>query len=216
MCVGNFHLSCLHGSCDCNHQSPETESISSLGENNDSNDNSQNVGIETPDSSDTSRGFRISSRHSLRESDLREGRNSGTGTRGRESNLKDQQSTGRKRAAKLYPLNREQDCDWKGRANCGGGSSPILGCITGRQQARHHGPDKTVSNNNEGNVHRICHYCHNRWHAANDPSYDWNNPCVTPHSPIAMEFGSDEYVSAMLDEMRYLGENLGKLVKVND
>jgi len=89
----------------------------------------------------------------------------------RDSSLKDQQSTGRKRAAKLYPLDKESPCEWQGLRFAGGGYVPIVGCITGRQQARHHGPDKNTLNNEGGNVHRICHVCHNRWHAANDSEY---------------------------------------------
>lgn len=92
----------------------------------------------------------------------------------RDASLKDQQSTGRKRAARLYPLNREQPCEWRGKVRMGGGDRPILGCLNGYQQARHHGPDKNTLNNEAGNVHRICHECHNRWHAANDPDYDPN------------------------------------------
>lgn len=106
--------------------------------------------------------------------------------------LKDQQSTGRKRAAREYPLlsltgqsiESSRDfphddrayCEWRFGIKCGGGDSPIQGCVDGRQYARHHGPDKNTLNNDEGNVHRICHTCHNRWHAANDPDYDPNKP----------------------------------------
>lgn len=94
----------------------------------------------------------------------------------RDDALVDQQSTGRKRAARLYPLNRSAVCEWQGKKNMGGGPKPIEGCADGKQQARHHGPDKNTLNNEEGNVHRICHTCHNRWHAANDPNYDPNQP----------------------------------------
>lgn len=88
--------------------------------------------------------------------------------------VKDQQSTGRKRAAKLYPLDREAPCEWLGKTGMGGGAKPINGCAVAdncTQQARHHGPDKNTLNNEPGNVHRIGHLCHNRWHAANDPTY---------------------------------------------
>lgn len=90
-----------------------------------------------------------------------------------DSALRDQQSTGRKRAAKAYPLNPDAPCEWKMRKNCGGGDSPIVGCVNGTQQARHHGPDKNTLNNEKGNVHRICHTCHNRWHTLNDENYVW-------------------------------------------
>lgn len=90
----------------------------------------------------------------------------------RDSTLKDQQSTGRKRAAVLYPIDKELPCEWQGLRFAGGGHFPIIGCINGRQRARHHGPDKNTLNNETGNVHRICNYCHNRWHARNDDGYE--------------------------------------------
>lgn len=121
----------------------------------------------------------------------------------RVATLTDQQSAGRKRAARMYPLDPAKPCDFRGSSNCGGGSNPITGCLSGKQEARHHGPDKNVSNNEAGNVHRICHYCHNRWHAANDPGYDWNATIYPGHDPRSMT--DSEREAAMLDEMRYLG-----------
>lgn len=94
----------------------------------------------------------------------------------RDSTLKDQQSTGRKRAAIAYPLDRDAPCEWKGLRFAGGGQFPIVGCTNGKQEARHHGPDKNTLNNEEGNVHRICVFCHNRWHTLNDSSYEPGNP----------------------------------------
>lgn len=97
----------------------------------------------------------------------------------RDAALRDQQSTGRKRAYRQYPLDRNADCEWAGSERAGGGQHPIPGCgirgntVVGKQQARHHGPDKNTLNNEEGNVHRICHSCHNAWHAVNDPDYVW-------------------------------------------
>lgn len=88
----------------------------------------------------------------------------------------DQQSTGRKRAAKLYPLDEKKACEWRDKPTAGGGANPIVPCTSGTQQARHHGPDKNTLNNEPGNVHRICHTCHVRWHAANDNDYDPNKP----------------------------------------
>lgn len=110
-------------------------------------------------------------------------RRPGSTTYKRDSNLKDQQSTGRKRAAVLYPLDKEAPCEWQGLRIAGGGSFPIIGCSNGTQQARHHGPDKNTLNNEEGNVHRICHRCHNRWHTKNDVGYVWGDP-GQPHDPI--------------------------------
>lgn len=92
-----------------------------------------------------------------------------------DSALRDQQSTGRKRAAKMFPLHETELCDWAMRKNVGGGNRPITGCLTNLQQARHHGPDKNTLNNEKGNVHRICHTCHNRWHTLNDDDYVWGD-----------------------------------------
>lgn len=118
-----------------------------------------------------------------------------------EAALKDQQSTGRKRAAEMYPLYRDLDCEWKGRKNCGGGK-PIVGCMEGKQQARHHGPDKNTLNNDVGNVHRICHSCHNNWHALNDPGYIFGR-VYEPNSPVeANEF------ELMMEQVRRAGVKL--------
>lgn len=111
-----------------------------------------------------------------------------------DSTLRDQQSTGRKRAAKMYPLDEEAECEWRMKRNCGGGDSPIVGCLDGLQQARHHGPEKNTLNNDPGNVHRICHTCHNRWHTLNDEKYVWSK-VQNPHSPIgatAVDIGMNE------------------------
>lgn len=128
----------------------------------------------------------------LPENDLEETKGNGTYVPGKpevdlttykfDQNLKDQQSTGRKRAAVAYPLYQEEACEWRGKKNVGGNKS-ITGCINGLQQARHHGPDKNTLNNDEGNVHRICHTCHNRWHTLNDEGYVWGQ-IFEPHSPI--------------------------------
>lgn len=122
-----------------------------------------------------------------------------------DSALKDQQSTGRKRAAVMYPLDPEMDCEWARQKNCGGGSSPITGCISGKQQARHHGPDKNTLNNEAGNVHRICHNCHNRWHAKNDDGYVWGT-VLDLHSPSSASF--DELV---ISERMWQGTVLKKV-----
>lgn len=106
------------------------------------------------------------------------------GTRGRSlkesSTVTDPQSTGRKRAALDFPLDKEALCEWAELKYAGGGLRPIVGCPgdieRNPQRHRHHGPDKNTLNNTEGNVHRICHYCHNRWHATNDPGYNSRKP----------------------------------------
>lgn len=87
-------------------------------------------------------------------------------------NISDPYSTGRKRAAKMYPIFETNPCEWRGKKNCGGGLFPITGCIDGKQVDRHHGPVKNTLRNEPGNVHRICKNCHNRWHALNDPEYN--------------------------------------------
>jgi hypothetical protein len=99
-----------------------------------------------------------------------------------DSTLRDQQSTGRKRAARWYPLDENKLCEWAHKKNCGGGRFPITGCLGNLQQARHHGPDKNTLNNEGGNVHRICHTCHNRWHILNDEGYVWGDVQI-PHEP---------------------------------
>lgn len=97
-------------------------------------------------------------------------------------NVKDRHSTGRKRAAQLYPIFKGKPCEWQGKKNCGGGT-PIIGCIAGLQTDRHHGPVKDTLRNEPGNVHRICSTCHNRWHAVNDPLYDEEIYDETVHAP---------------------------------
>ena len=88
-----------------------------------------------------------------------------------DSNLKTPNATGRMRAAQLYPLDRTQPCEWRGKENCGGGKHPIKGCVGGLQLNRHHGPDKSPLNNDPDNVSRICTQCHSDWHRANDKDY---------------------------------------------
>ncbi len=100
------------------------------------------------------------------------------------ANVKDRHSTGRKRAAQLYPIFSPDDpCEWRLKKNCGGGQKPITGCLNGKQEARHHGPVKDTLRNEPGNVHRICTLCHNRWHADNDPIYSEEENNKLPHSP---------------------------------
>lgn len=123
-----------------------------------------------------------------------------------DSVLRDQQSTGRKRAAKMYPLDENAPCEWSMKRNAGGGEFPIVGCMNGKQQARHHGPDKNTLNNEIGNVHRICHTCHNRWHTLNDPTYVWEG-LKEPHSPFE---ASIEEVA--LNEVFWDGRKIEKAV----
>jgi len=93
--------------------------------------------------------------------------------------LKDPESTGRKRAAKLYPLDKDAPCEWQGLdpwdvQEVSGSRLPFGPCEDGKQLNRHHGPDKNPLNNEKGNVHRICTRDHNLWHMLNDEDYDWS------------------------------------------
>jgi len=97
-------------------------------------------------------------------------------------------SAGRKEAARLWPVDTDALCEWQMQANCGGGFVPILGCLVGKQQHIHHGPDKTTTNNTRTNISRICTPCHNRWHAKNDPLYG-DEKCpegISPKEPRPM------------------------------
>lgn len=106
----------------------------------------------------------------------------------------------------MYPLDRDADCEWQGKKNNGGGKSPIVGCLEGKQQARHHGPDKNTLNNDYGNVHRICHQCHNRWHARNDDGYVWGS-VYDPHSPVVTD-----KETILLDELNWIGKKIKNVV----
>lgn len=184
-CLQGFYKSCLGGSCQGlnNTGSPpngsEPKEIKKGGDSSEDSSTDREGETEEDTRPSARRGSRTA--QGVQGSVPRRAR-----SHKRDDALKDQQSTGRKRAAVKYPLDREAPCEWQGLKNCGGGINPINGCIDGKQQARHHGPDKSVVNNDEGNVHRICHRCHNRWHAANNKSYDWNSTTVHAHQPQEM------------------------------
>lgn len=120
-------------------------------------------------------------------------------------------STGRKEAVKKYPIKPGMVCEWAWLQYAGGGVKPIIGCPGHPAEAVHHGPDKNTMCNIDGNVHRICAECHNRWHAANDEYYgerpttpdgkiDASVPFVPlgmaplPHDPITL--AKDEEIHA--------------------
>lgn len=88
----------------------------------------------------------------------------------------DLESTGRKRAAQLYPLKEGMICEWANLKYAGGGVVSVVGCNGNLATNRHHGPDKNTLNNEVGNVHRICASCHNRYHSANDSFYNGDRP----------------------------------------
>jgi hypothetical protein len=118
-------------------------------------------------------------------------------------------SSGRKKAARVAPIKAGDVCEWAWLKNAGGGIVPIIGCPGRPASDRHHGPDKnTLHNELSTNLHRICDWCHNQWHAKNDPHYgprptnpdgsvDASLPFlpdgeVLPHDPFTRE--SDEVV----------------------
>lgn len=99
----------------------------------------------------------------------------------------DTESTGRKRAAKLFPIEPGMPCEWAGLKLAGGGVQPIMGCIPEARKTAtdiHHGPNKSTLANLVGNVHRICSQCHNRWHSINDKYYAKERPVGMHYWPL--------------------------------
>lgn len=95
------------------------------------------------------------------------------------TDLKDSESTGRKRAKDLLPTEtlHTMICEWSLLKEAGGGVFPITGCHGNQATDRHHGPDKNTLNNERLiNLHAICSYCHNEWHAKNDSTYEGERP----------------------------------------
>lgn len=112
------------------------------------------------------------------------------------ADISDIKSTGRKRAAMLYPILENMLCEWTGLKFAGGGVEPIVGCEGNRLSAskessaghRHHGPDKNTINNSPLNVHRICTSCHTYWHSMNNKYYLGERPPADqPWMPTAPE-----------------------------
>lgn len=114
-------------------------------------------------------------------------------------------STGRKRAAALYPITDGMTCEWSGLRYAGGGVHPIIGChgtkiiaAKGHGAATghiHHGPDKNTLNNERENIHRICTTCHNRWHTLNDPYYGERPEGGVPFLPVGVEVKAHDPVT---------------------
>jgi hypothetical protein len=115
--------------------------------------------------------------------------------------IKDVTSTGRKRAAILFPLPDASSggmiCEWAGLKFAGGGVEPIIGC-PGNKIANlkektddlwpghvHHGPDKSTLTNEPSNISRVCPQCHNRWHSLNDPYYGERPENGLPFLPLS-------------------------------
>ena len=114
---------------------------------------------------------------------------------------KDPLSTGRKRAAQMYPIEVGMVCEWANLAKAGGGVVPIVGCVGRPASDRHHGPDKNTMNNAEGNVHRICDYCHNTWHAVNDPHYGDRPDHTLPFIPKGEYEAHDPITKATAEQL---------------
>lgn len=95
------------------------------------------------------------------------------------TDMLDAESTGRKRAAELLPTEilNTMICEWALLQEAGGGVYPIKGCHGNVATDRHHGPNKnTLYNERRVNLHAICSFCHNLWHARNDSTYDGERP----------------------------------------
>ena len=119
------------------------------------------------------------------------------------ADITDVQSTGRKRAAQMYPISEGMTCEWSYLKHAGGGVVPIGGCMDNKASNIHHGPDKNTLNNTSNNVHRICAFCHNYWHGQNDKYYG-NRPAGTePFIPIGDATWSlpDKETRATLEEI---------------
>lgn len=131
------------------------------------------------------------------------------------SEITDITSTGRKRAAMLYPIFPGMTCEWAWLKRAGGGIAPIVGCAgnkihesrTGSDRGdRHHGPSKNVLNNSPGNLHRICTFCHATWHQANDRYYSKPRPPADqewlPDPQHGISYSHDPQTFAAEDEVR--------------
>lgn len=126
------------------------------------------------------------------------------------SDYVDPLSSGRKKAARVAPIKAGDICEWAWLLNAGGGVIPIMGCPGRPASDRHHGPDKNTLNNELFiNLHRVCDWCHNQWHAKNDPHYgprpsnadgtvDAAQPFIPegefmPHDPVTRAKDDDVY-----------------------
>jgi hypothetical protein len=128
--------------------------------------------------------------------------------------LKDPASTGRKRAADMFAIPQGYVCEWARKKNCGGGVHPIVGCVGYPAQDIHHGPDKSTLNNAKvtwgigttENVHLICSFCHNTWHARNNgtyPPYDRTKQQEQPWLPYSEDPWPDQVMVEISSEEAY-------------
>jgi len=104
------------------------------------------------------------------------------------------EAAGRKRSINAKPITPGMVCEWAFLKEAGGGIAPIEGCPGNPAQNVHHGPDKSVLNNDpETNLSAICSHCHNRWHVANDKFY------LNPRPPHGKTWLPDPELSGGLD-----------------
>ncbi|HRP59180.1 MAG TPA: DUF6272 family protein, partial [Vicingus sp.] len=90
---------------------------------------------------------------------------------------KDQEAAGRMYAQRHFPIKEGEVCEWAWSKNAGGGVNPIIGCSGRPAKHIHHGPDKSVLNNDrESNISKVCAHCHNLYHARNDEFYPGTRP----------------------------------------
>lgn len=149
------------------------------------------------------------------------------GANKQDSDVSDRTSTGRKRAAKLKPIIVGMVCEWAGLLYAGGGAHPIVGCggtiladskgQGGESGNIHHGPDKDTLNNSDENLHRVCGYCHNRWHTLNDPLYPKERP-DGPFLPVKGEcLPHDKFTRATPEQLQWSETwwKLDKAVRAN-
>lgn len=132
------------------------------------------------------------------------------------SQYADPMSSGRKKAARVAPIKAGMICEWAWLANAGGGVVPIIGCPGRPASDRHHGPDKNTLHNNVGvNLHRICDWCHNQWHAKNDPFYgprptnaDGSVDATKPFIPVEGEVLAHDPITRASDADVYKEDGL--------
>jgi hypothetical protein len=163
-CMRGQHDGCLayiiDAECDCTHETTAMPAavgvFGGLLADVETEYTNLNLGLEEPDSKTVTRRYK------------------------NDDAVTDQQSTGRKRAAKLYPLTdangNKKPCDFANKSAVlpkymevqidGCGVRPHT--MPNPAQSRHHHDYNTLNNERE-NVGLLCHSCHNLLHARNDP-----------------------------------------------
>lgn len=93
------------------------------------------------------------------------------------SEMSNIEAAGRKRSVRAKPIRTGDLCEWAYLWEAGGGIIPIQGCPGNPARHLHHGPDKSVMNNDVvTNLSKVCTHCHSRWHVANDEYYKTPRP----------------------------------------